>query len=160
MDEQALSEFEGLFSIIGRPHAKDPGAESAASPDSNRHQGRRIVGWRCQQDRHGQGIATAARQGSRQTEGASRGKNVQPGEPKAQRTAEAALPTARLCSWTNWTFVNQSCGGHRGRCELPEKLCLHLPAYRKSGRLVSCQGRAANCRARVSTSAVTAISRP
>ena len=30
MDEQVLSDMEALFSIIRRPHAKDPGTESAA----------------------------------------------------------------------------------------------------------------------------------
>ena len=157
MDEQVLSDIESLFSMIRRPHAKDPGSDSAASPDNNCHQGRRTAGWRCQQSRHGQGIADALRRGSQQAEGASRGEKVQPGEPKAQRTTEAALPTAELFSWTIWMVVNRSCGGHRGRCELPEKLCLHLPAYRKSGRLVSCQSRAASCRARVSSSAVISV---
>lgn len=35
MDEQVLSDIEALLSIIRRPHAKDPGAESAAIPDNN-----------------------------------------------------------------------------------------------------------------------------
>lgn len=154
MDEQARSDIEALFSIIRRLHAKYPGSDFAASPDNNCHRGRRTAGCLCQQSRHGQGIAIALRRRSQQAEGASRGENVQPGEPKAQRTAEAALPTAGLFSWIIRMVVNKSCGGHRGRCELPQKIYLRLPAHRKSGSWVSCQSRAISWRAWESSSAV------
>ena len=54
---------------------------------------------------------------------------MQPGESKAQRTAEAALPTAGLFWRTIRTVVNKSCGGNRRETgdvvELLEKLCSH-----------------------------------
>ena len=66
------------------------------------------------------GIADALLQGSQRGEGATGGGLWQPGEPKAQRTAEAALPTATIFWRINRTVVNKSCGEscdeNRGRC--------------------------------------------
>ena len=55
-------------------------------------------------------MADALGRASQWEEGATGGELMQPGEPKAQRTAKAAVPTARLFWRTSRMVVKKSCG--------------------------------------------------